>query len=107
MPYFLIIRDLCHESLGDAITITSASTTTTTSPLSNSPCPYGGRFGKVQVTSPSSGSVSKGPFQQPDPHGGPQVQHLEVSPHYTMTDVIDVWELLSPLKNHSHDICLH
>lgn len=62
---------------------------------------------KVQATSLSPGSASKGPSRQPRPHGWPEVKHLVVAPHYIMTDAMDAWELLSPLKNHSHYIRLH
>lgn len=53
------------------------------------------------------GCYPRAPFSSPTLEGWPQVKHLEVALHYIMTDVIDAWELLSPLKNHSHNICLH
>lgn len=65
-------------------------------------------YNRAESEIPRLNSISA-PFPPsgPDRHDWPQVKHLEVALHYIMTDVIDVWELLSPLKNHSHNICLH
>lgn len=65
-------------------------------------------YNRAESEVPTLSNISASfPSSSPILHDWPQVKHLKVALHYIMTDVIDVWELLSPLKNHSHNICLH
>lgn len=100
---FQYSSDLHEESLGNAANSHPASLP----PPNLTPVPT--ILPLVGLPPQTPGQYPRSPFPATfTTHGWPQSQaSLRVAPHHIMTDVIDVQELLSPLKTHSRNICLH